>query len=84
MVTVAVFPGRMEIDDNDGVIVIPFWGSGVPADGHTLTSTLASTEPRPVARLNAAPEAVKPVTPGTELLPLGVGWKGFALASIRL
>jgi hypothetical protein len=43
------------------------------ADPHSLTISEALTDPRPVARLYVAPEAVKPVTPGTLLFPEGVG-----------
>jgi hypothetical protein len=39
---------------------------------HWLTSIPPSTDPNPVARLYADPLAVKPVTPGTLLLPDGV------------
>lgn len=42
-----------------------------------LTSSAPSTEPSPVARLNAPPLAVNPVTPGTLLFPDGVAWNGF-------
>ena len=47
---------------------------------HSAASTVPSTEPRPVARLYDAPLAVKPVTPGTLLLPEGVVWNGFLFA----
>jgi len=40
---------------------------------HALTSNAPSTEPKPVARLNAPPLAVNPACPGTLLLPEGVG-----------
>ena len=43
---------------------------------HSAASTVPSTEPRPVARLYDAPLAVKPVTPGTLLLPEGVAMEG--------
>jgi hypothetical protein len=38
-----------------------------------LTSNAPSTDPRPVARLYVAPSALNPSTPGTVLLPDGVG-----------
>src|SRR6202041_1841395 len=47
---------------------------------HSPASKVLSTEPRPVARLYGAPAAVKPVTPGTLLLPERVAWKGLLLA----
>ena len=37
-----------------------------------LTSSAASTDPRPVARLYVAPSALNPPTPGTALFPDGV------------
>ena len=39
----------------------------------SFTSSAPFTEPRPVARLYAAPVAVNPLTPGTLLFPEGVG-----------
>jgi len=46
----------------------------------TLTSTAPSTDPNPVARLYEAPLALKPVTPGTVLLPERVAWNGLCAA----
>ena len=46
---------------------------------HSAASTVPSTEPRPVARLYDAPRAVKPVTPGTLLLPEGVAMEGISV-----
>ena len=70
MVNVADLPGSNDSVVTDGLSVKPGWVA--PALGHPSTSRLASTEPRPVARLYAAPLAMKPMTPGTELLPVGV------------
>ena len=47
---------------------------------HAPASAAASTEPKPVARLYCAPLAVNPVSPGTLLLPEGVGWNGLLLS----
>lgn len=44
-----------------------------PPAAQLLSSTAPSTDPSPVARLYAAPLAVNPGTPGTLLLPEGVG-----------
>ncbi len=64
------------------VIAKPAGVPVLPPFGQFVTSTFASTEPNPVARLYAAPPAVNPCTPGTLLLPFGVAWKGFVFTSI--
>jgi hypothetical protein len=49
---------------------------GVNGLPQSFTSTAPSTDPSPVPRLYVPPLAVNPVTPGTLLLPEGVGWNG--------
>jgi hypothetical protein len=79
-VKVVVLPGSRVPWVADGVSTKSIFGLLVldPLP-HSATSKDPSRDPRPVARLYAAPLAVKPLTPGTLLLPEGVAWKGFLL-----
>jgi hypothetical protein len=50
---------------------------GVTLSFQWLTSSSASTEPRPLAASYPGP-ALKPATPGTELFPVVTSWKTLA------
>ena len=67
-------PLAADADNPKSIVVL------LPPPPHAPASAAASTDPKPVARLYGAPLAVKPVWPGTLLLPEGVAWNGLLLA----